>query len=77
MALAPMQTTPESAPGFPIRVMNGESIDTLRRMILGQPEDQYTDHQRQYVFQPRVSRSSDWLIIFALIKARKIHCPRL
>lgn len=36
--------------------MNGESVDALRRMILGKLEVQYTDHQKQYVSHPRVAQ---------------------
>jgi len=41
------QATPKSAPGLSTGVKNGESIGTLRKMILGEPEDQYTDLQKQ------------------------------
>ncbi|KAF9650974.1 ribonuclease H-like protein [Thelephora ganbajun] len=47
---ASTQVAPNSAPpapGLPTGVKNGESIDSLRRMILAELEDQYTDHKKQ------------------------------
>jgi len=44
---APTQPGPGLAPGLPMGLMNGESVGRLRRMILGELEDQYTDHQTQ------------------------------
>jgi hypothetical protein len=34
---------------LPTGVKGGESIDALRKMILGELDGQYTDHQKQYV----------------------------
>ena len=51
--LAPAQEAPESLPpGRPTGMKNGESIDSLRGMILGELEGRYTDHQKQYVSEP-------------------------
>lgn len=33
----------------PDEIKNGESVNKLRRMILGELDSLYTDHQRQYV----------------------------
>ncbi|KAF9782395.1 ribonuclease H-like domain-containing protein [Thelephora terrestris] len=41
------QKTPKSAPGLFTGVKNGESIDALRKMILGESEEQYTELQKQ------------------------------
>lgn len=62
-------------PGLPTGMKNGESIDSLRRMILGELVDQYTDHQNQYVSSEyQISKDLDWLI---LKEAREIRRPRL
>jgi len=48
----PTNVAPKSAPSttsLPMGMKNGESIDSLRRMVLGELEDRYTDHQKQYV----------------------------
>jgi len=65
MASAPTQATSKPAPpapGLPTGMKNGESIDSLRRMILGELEDQYTDHQKQYVSKNRTPQSLGKLI---------------
>ena len=49
---ASTQGAPKSAPlvAGPSRgTKNVESVDSLRRMILGELDDLYTDHQKQYV----------------------------
>ena len=74
---ASIQVAPTSAPpvtGLRAGMKNGESIDSLRRMILGELEDQYTDHKKQYVSERRTPKSLDRLI---LMKARKVPRPRL
>ena len=40
---------------------NGESVDSLRRMILGEPEGGYTGLQKQYVSEHRISQNIDRL----------------
>lgn len=67
--MAPKSTLP--APCLPTGIKNGESIDTLRRMILGELEGQYTDHQKQYVSARRNSYNLRRLIVTT--KAREIH----
>jgi len=64
MASAPTQAAPKPAPPVsdpPTGMKNGESIDSLRRMILGELEDQYTDHQKQYVPENWTPQSLDKL----------------
>ena len=71
----PTKVAPISAPpttGLPTGTKNGESIDSLRRMILGELEGRYTDHQKQYVSEHRISQNIDRL---NLTKAREIRCP--
>lgn len=50
------QAAPESVVTFPTGAKNGESIDALRKMILGELKDQYTEHQKQYASLFRVSK---------------------
>jgi hypothetical protein len=74
---APTRAAPESAPpaaGLPTGAKNGESVDSLRRMILGELEDRYTDHQKQYVSEHWISGNLERLIF---TKAREIRRPRL
>jgi hypothetical protein len=67
--MTPQSTLP--APSLPTGIKNGESIDTLRRMILGELDGKYTDHQKEYVSGRRNSRSPFRLIFTT--KAREIH----
>jgi len=53
---------------------NGESIDSLRRMILGELEDQYTGHQKEYVSENQTPRN---LLRLIFTKTGKIRRPRL
>ena len=66
---------------LPTGIKNGESIDLLRRMILGELENQYTGHQKQYVFGalefPKLGLANFYFILFYFTKARKIYRPRL
>lgn len=41
------RAAPELVPTLPTGAKNGESIDALRKMILGELEEQYTEHQKQ------------------------------
>lgn len=59
--IAPKPAPP--APGLPTGMKNGESIDSLRRMILGELEDQYTGHQKQYVSEHQISQNIHRLIL--------------
>jgi len=52
------------ATALPTGMKNGESIDSLRRMILGELEDQYTDHQKRYVSEHRASRDATRLMFY-------------
>jgi len=72
---APTTVAPESAPpatGLPTGMKNGESIDSLRRMILGELEDRYTDNQKQYVSEHQISQNIDRL---NLTKVGEIRRP--
>lgn len=66
-------TPPE--PGLPTGMRNGESIDSLRRMILSELKDQYTGHQKQYVSEHQTPQNLCRLILTA--KTKKIRRPRL
>ena len=71
----PAQTAQNSAPsatGLPTGMKNGESIDSLRGMILGELDDRYTDHQKQYVSKHQISENADRL---NLAKVREIRRP--
>jgi len=71
---APTRVASQLMPRLHTGMKKGESIDSLRRMILGELEDRYTGHQKQYVSENRTPRNSCRLIF---IKARKIRRPRL
>ena len=71
--VAQKSTPPE--PGLPTGMKNGESIDSLRRMILGELENQYTGHQKQYVSEHQTPQNLCRLILTA--KTKKIRRPRL
>jgi hypothetical protein len=57
------QKSRRPGPGLPTGMKNGESIDSLRSMILGELEGQYTGHQEQYVSEHRASRNLSRLIL--------------
>ena len=73
---APIRVAQKSTPrepSLPTGMKNGESIDSLRRMILGELEGQYTGHQKQYVSEYPTSQNLCRLIFTT--KAKKIRRP--